>query len=243
MLDVKIICFGDSLTRGITYVKGRMRIIKDNYPNQLARLAEPVTGAEVVNKGVFNDNSELMMKRMEKDVLSEHPDMVLISVGGNDCNFYWDQVAENPEGDHEPIVPLDRYLENVRKLALSFQAAKVKPFLLTLPPLDPARYYKTIAGKFGSGIGHWISLVGGIEHWHGLYNRQLKLLAKEMNIDLIDVRSYLKESDDLSRLISDDGIHLTADGYKQMSEAVFLKLKSCYNGLLPGEKQKEQAVQ
>lgn len=240
---MKIICFGDSLTRGVTYVKGRMRILKDNYPNQLARLAESFTEAEVVNKGVFNDNSELMIKRMDKDVLSENPDIVLISVGGNDCNFFWDQVAANPEGSHQSIVPLDRYLDNVRTLALSLQAEKVTPFLLTLPPLDPARYYKTIAEKFGSGIGHWVSLVGGIEHWHGLYNRKLKQLAEEMNIGLIDVRSYLKKADDLSRLISDDGIHLTAAGYKQMSEAVFLKLKSCYNGLLPAEKQKEQVIQ
>ncbi|MFJ7995214.1 hypothetical protein ACIQY5_24240 [Peribacillus frigoritolerans] len=73
----------------------------------------------------------------------------------------------------------------------------ITPFLLTLPPLDPARYYRSIADKFGHSIGHFVSHVGGIEHWHGMYNRQLKSLAEELKVPLIDVRSYIKSSGDL----------------------------------------------
>ncbi|MDO7485686.1 hypothetical protein Q5O89_07030 [Peribacillus frigoritolerans] len=95
------------------------------------------------------------------------------------------------------------------------QDKHVTPYLLTLPPLDPARYYRSIADKFGHSIGHFVSHVGGIEHWHGMYNRQLKRLAEELKVPLIDVRSYIKSSGDLGRLISDDGIHLTSEGYKK----------------------------
>jgi ribosomal protein S17E len=37
---MKIICFGDSLTRGVSYIKGRMRILKKNYPTILQELFE-----------------------------------------------------------------------------------------------------------------------------------------------------------------------------------------------------------
>ncbi|MFJ7310886.1 SGNH/GDSL hydrolase family protein [Peribacillus frigoritolerans] len=77
---MKIVCFGDSLTRGISYVRGCLRIIKENYPNSLAKLTESLPFVEVLNKGVFNDNSDLLVSRIEKDVMSENPDIVLIEV-------------------------------------------------------------------------------------------------------------------------------------------------------------------
>ena len=229
---LKIVCFGDSLTRGISYVKGRLRIIKDNYPSSLAKLTESLP-FEIMNKGVFNDNSDLLVNRVEKDVIAENPDIVLIEVGGNDCNFHWDQVAKNPEGIHEPIVPLDRYLDNITTLVKQIQEKHVTPFLLTLPPLDPARYYQSIASRFGPSIGHFVSYVGGIEHWHGMYNRKLKSLAEELKVPLIDVRSYLKESGDLKSLISDDGIHLTSEGYQHMSKAIYRDLQKHIDQKLP----------
>jgi hypothetical protein len=54
-----ISCFGDSITRGASYVKGRLRIIKESYPAFLHQLflVEPVT--IIQNKGTFNDKSNL----------------------------------------------------------------------------------------------------------------------------------------------------------------------------------------
>ena len=206
-------------------MKGRMRIIKDNYPNSLSKLTESLPFIEILNKGVFNDNSDLLVNRLEKDVIAENPDIVLIEVGGNDCNFNWDEVAKHPDSEHEPIVPLERYLNNISYLVKEFQDKHITPVILTLPPLDPTRYYRFVADKFGSSIGHWVSYVGGIEHWHGIYNRQLKKLAEELKVPLIDVRSYLKSVGDLHPLISEDGIHLTSKGYQCMSEAIFNALQ------------------
>lgn len=225
---MKIICFGDSLTRGISIVKGRLRIIKQNYPNILANLVESFPSIEIINKGVFNDNSDLLMNRIDKDVIAEKPDAVLINVGGNDCNFKWDEVAALPDGEHEPIVPIERYVENLTAIIAEFQDKHITPFLITLPPLDPARYYRSICTQFGPSIAHWVSSVGGIEHWHGMYNRRLKQLASELNVTLIDVRTYLKETGNLNQLISDDGIHLTSEGYKEMSKAIFQDLNTHY---------------
>lgn len=220
---MKIICFGDSLTRGVSFVKGRIRIIKDNYPALLGKLFALNNSEDtiVLNKGVFNDNSDLLLKRLEKDVLSEHPNYVLLNVGGNDCNFQWQEVAEHPNSDHQPIVPINQYIENIAQMVTKMKHSNITPILLTLPPLDPVRYYKSIADRYGTAISHWISCCGGIEHWHGLYNFHLNKLIEQLNLPSIDIRSALKKAGNIADFISDDGIHLNAEGYKEMSYFIF----------------------
>ncbi|WP_445487150.1 SGNH/GDSL hydrolase family protein [Niallia sp. 03133] len=225
---MKIICFGDSLTRGVTFMKGRVRIVKDNYPALLQKFFNvnktEETETIIINKGVYNDNSQLLVERLNKDVLSEKPNYVLIGIGGNDCNFKWDEVAKHPELSHEPIVPIPEYINNIKNIIAQVKESNIKPILLTLPPLDPVRYYQFIASKYGHTIGHWVSSCGGIEHWHGLYNLQLKNLINQLNIPSIDIRSSFKKTGEITDYISDDGIHLTAIGYKEMSKIIYEEL-------------------
>ncbi|WP_018664090.1 SGNH/GDSL hydrolase family protein [Heyndrickxia acidiproducens] len=228
---MKIICFGDSITRGVTCIRGRLRILKDNYPAALQSCFKHSSDTEIVNKGVFNDNSDLLVKRLQKDVIQEKPDAVLICIGGNDCNFKWDEVAKHPEEAHIPIVPPDRYIANLKHIVGEIKEKGITPILLTLPPLDPKRYYQSISARFGKSISHWIGLTGGIEHWHGNYNRRLKSLIQQLNVSSIDVRSAIKKAGDLKDLISDDGIHLTAKGYNVMGRKIFKELSAIQ---LPG---------
>ncbi|MGP7815879.1 SGNH/GDSL hydrolase family protein [Niallia sp. 01092] len=223
---MKIVCFGDSLTRGVSVIKGRLRIVKENYPAFLQKLFNSNTTKEtvIINKGVFNDNSRLLVERLNKDVISERPNYVLIGIGGNDCNFIWDEVAKFPEKNHEPIVSMTEYINNIKNIILQLNEYNIKPILLTLPPLDPVRYYQFIVKKYGTSVGHWISCCGGIEHWHGLYNLQLKKLIQQLNISSIDIRSALKNAGELTDLISDDGIHLSSVGYIEMSTIIYHEL-------------------
>ncbi|HEO8418315.1 SGNH/GDSL hydrolase family protein [Niallia sp. FSL W8-0635] len=232
---MKIICFGDSITRGVSFVKGRLRIIKDNYPTFLEKLFSVNISEDIIvlNKGVFNDNSHLLLKRLEKDVLSEKPNYVLLNVGGNDCNFNWQEVADSPNSNHEPIVSVQQYMENIKQMVTKMKQSNITPILITLPPLDPVRYYKFIADKYGTTISHWISCCGGIEHWHSLYNLQLNKLIEQFNLPNIDVRTALKKEGNATDFISDDGIHLNADGYRKMSEVIFEEMLRFIEGEKP----------
>jgi len=69
-----IICFGDSLTYGTGAPPG------ESYP---ARLAE-MLGQPVINAGIPGDTTARALLRLERDVLSKSPRMVLITLGGND---------------------------------------------------------------------------------------------------------------------------------------------------------------
>lgn len=70
----RIVCFGDSLTFGTGAPEGR------DYPSVL----EELTGVEVINAGVPGNTTEDALKRVDEDVLDYEPDVVLITLGGND---------------------------------------------------------------------------------------------------------------------------------------------------------------
>ena len=69
-----IVCFGDSLTYGSGASPGM------DYPSRLGEML----GREVINAGVPGDTTASALNRIERDVLSESPGLVLITLGGND---------------------------------------------------------------------------------------------------------------------------------------------------------------
>ncbi len=70
----RIIAFGDSLTSGTGATSGK------DYPSQLSG----IISRPVINAGVPGDTTASALKRLEKDVLAYSPDIVLITLGGND---------------------------------------------------------------------------------------------------------------------------------------------------------------
>jgi acyl-CoA thioesterase I len=72
-----IICFGDSITRSKGADKGK------EYPSVLSKL----TGMQVINAGINDDTSAGGLKRLESDVLSKDPLLVIIEFAGNDFLF------------------------------------------------------------------------------------------------------------------------------------------------------------
>ena len=69
-----IICFGDSLTFGTGATRDK------SYPAQLAEMI----GQPVINSGIPGDTTDRALQRLERDVLSKSPRIVLITLGGND---------------------------------------------------------------------------------------------------------------------------------------------------------------
>ena len=69
-----IICFGDSLTSGFGASSGM------DYPSQLSRRI----GRPVINAGRPGDTTVSALARLDRDVLSRSPRVVLVTLGGND---------------------------------------------------------------------------------------------------------------------------------------------------------------
>jgi acyl-CoA thioesterase I len=69
-----VIAFGDSLTAGYGASPG------EDYPTRLSALM----GVPVLNAGVSGDTTEAALARLDADVLSRDPRIVLVGLGGND---------------------------------------------------------------------------------------------------------------------------------------------------------------
>lgn len=78
---VVIVAFGSSSTAGFGATSPEF-----NYPNRLAaqlRRQYPTADITVVNAGVGGEDAPEMMKRLQKEVIDVHPDLVIWQVGTN----------------------------------------------------------------------------------------------------------------------------------------------------------------
>jgi acyl-CoA thioesterase I len=92
-----IICFGDSLTFGTGAAKGM------DYPSQLSKMISK----PILNKGVPGDTTAKALGRLQQDILSQSPRIVLITIGGNDL---------------KNGVPKDAAFQNLKSIIESIQA-------------------------------------------------------------------------------------------------------------------------
>jgi len=69
-----IIAFGDSLTAGFGAQPG------EDYPTRLSKLIDK----PVINAGVSGDTTDMAIARIDADVLSRDPRIVIVGLGGND---------------------------------------------------------------------------------------------------------------------------------------------------------------
>jgi len=69
-----VIAFGDSLTAGYGAQPGQ------DYPSRVSA----ATGIAIINAGVSGDTTEMALARVDNDVLSRDPRIVIVGLGGND---------------------------------------------------------------------------------------------------------------------------------------------------------------
>jgi len=124
-----IICFGDSLTFGTGAVPGM------DYPSQLSKMISK----PVINAGAPGDTTASALTRLQRDVLSKSPDLVLITLGGNDLK---NGVAK------------DVAFKNLKRIVKSIQGQGARVIIggLRFPLRDRgfARGYKDLADQTGA---------------------------------------------------------------------------------------------
>ncbi len=81
--------------------------------------------AEVINAGVGGNRSSQLLKRLDRDVLAQHPSVVVLMVGTND--------RLNSGG----FIDIKAYRKNVNTLIDKIQAIGAQVLLMTPPPCIP----------------------------------------------------------------------------------------------------------
>src|SRR5271165_6266259 len=113
-----LVIFGDSTSAARPNVRVFAAILQDNLP-----------GAVVINAGVPGNNTSEALARLDRDVISRHPDVVTIFFGINDS------AVDVWKGATEPRVPLVEYQNNLRKIVRAIRNSAALPILMTPNPV------------------------------------------------------------------------------------------------------------
>lgn len=144
--------------------------------------------------------------------------VALVGYGGNDSDFDWSAISQNPEDTHLPHTPLAQFVQTLERITHSLVSHHVQPVLMTLPPIDAERYLDFICrnGRNRENITHWLGDIQRIYHYQEMYSAAISRCAWQLGLPLIDIRSAFLPEKNLSDMISADGIHLTMKGYEKM---------------------------
>ncbi len=118
---------------------------------------------------------------------------VLIMEGSNDI-FYADPFAEQPA------------IDAMRAMLRYAKALSVRPYLATIPPMNPSRSACTPVCR-----GNGFALVDGL-------NDQIRTLASVEGVTLVDVNQAFNGN---LALIGPDGLHPNASGYAKIADTFF----------------------
>lgn len=198
---MKIIFFGDSITEanrnlfdpadlGVGYVKiaaGKLRLL---YPD---------TEFEILNRGVGGDRTEQLLARIQKDVIEEDPDVVVMQVGINDA---WHRFLIGVEVKPEDF--LAHYTELVETLQTTrAQIILLQPYALNMGGMSRVRPY--------------------LDRFNGMIDE----IAKTHGVPLIPMDEIFTgvTQDIPPEQFSVDGVHPTHRGCRYIADRVIKELQ------------------
>ncbi len=208
----KLIIYGDSILRGITYSDqmGRHKLCRGYELKSLCAL-----GYEVKNRSRMGATIVRGMDILES-TLDEcgRGTVVLFEFGGNDCDHDWRAVSENPNKWHTSRISEENFVQCYKTAIQKARDAGAEVIMANMIPIDADRYMQTISkGNSFESILSWLGDVSMLYRFQEHYNRLVERLSSEMGCPLIDLRGEFLLAHDYKSLISSDGIHPTDAGH------------------------------
>lgn len=210
----KISILGDSISKGVILdeISRKYKILKESAADLFSRENNVV----VKNHAKFGCTSEKALEITRKILESETDSgIIMLELGGNDCDYNWDKVAEDPEFDHQPNVTLEKFKQNISKIIEIVKASGRDLAFMTLPPIDSEKYFNWITRGDKTRIENIQRFLGErnyIYRHQELYASALEEIATKNNIYKIPVRAGFLSIPRCGDYICDDGIHLNEMG-------------------------------
>jgi acyl-CoA thioesterase-1 len=182
----RIICFGDSITHA-----GTVQDPLKRWPLVVERrLRGAGRDVEIVASGVPGQTTTGAMARIERDVLSAAPDVVLIEFGFNDA---WRRDGENPQ------TPPEEFAANLRRMVELVRERTPARAVLVRNHATREEIAPYDAGSFVENPAS--------------YNIIIERVAREAGAGLLDVhRAFLERHAGRGELFTGDGLHLAEAG-------------------------------
>lgn len=226
MAQIKsIVVWGDSILKGIISSED-LKQIRPSSINAL-QIAGEKLGIEINNKSIYGAHILKLQQTQTRNFnkgISE--DVALIESGTNDCDYDWNDVCSKPFSEITQKVPLSQFKKTLSEMIDSCRQHKITPVLVTAPELVVSNWIKYIAiGLDKEKINSFIEnepnkLLQNQEEYMQAFHQ----MAKEKNVQLIDIRSQFKKSPNSNLLMCKDGVHPNIEGHKFMADIFIQQL-------------------
>ena len=142
-------------------------------------------------------------------------DSVVLEFGGNDCDYDWARISQNPALRIQCKTPPEEFAALYREaLALIRQSGR-RPVAMTLPPIHSLRYLNFVCrnGLIKENLLRWLGDAGAIGRRQRLYSELALQVAREEQAEVIDLRAAFPQDETaLAELLCEDGIHPNQKG-------------------------------
>lgn len=216
----KILIIGDSILKGVVFDETSNRY-KSVAKNKLKKL-ETQLDLEIKNKARFGFTTQMALDKHICDGAEDY-DLCILSLGGNDCDFKWQEIADNPDIMHFNNTLLENFKENLRNLLNSIKCKE--KYIMNLPPIHSEKFFNWFIKKAGEEkVMNWLRDKNNIYQMQEVYNNTLMQIANELNVKVLDIRKHCLLNRDYYTLLGIDGIHLNDEGYDFLCESIIKEL-------------------
>lgn len=196
----RVVIFGDS----ISHNRGGLRF--KHWTDAIQERFE----LDVVNAGVGGSTTRHGLGRIDKDVLSQRADFVLISFGMNDHVM---------RGKNQPNVPLDEFEKNLTTMVEKIRAIGAIPVFITTNAIAEGNpdgrsdklYYSRHPAEYYTDVG-------GAQAQLDRYIEAMRKVAAQLGVPLADVRKAC-DGRDMTRF-TNGGVHPSAEGHAVYAKVV-----------------------
>lgn len=213
--------FGDSVLKGVIYEDEHYHVSESSFQ----KICEDSFGIVVENKARFGSTitkGEQVFEKCLDKIRECSGKYVILEFGGNDCDFNWKEIAEEPDREHLPFNTIEHFVSTYTNIINEVKEMGKLPVLLSLPPIDSARYFAHISkGLCAENILKWMRNDRQfMTNWHERYNIEIFKMAIACEVPVIDITSIFLEEKDYSRFLCEDGIHPNEEGHKLIAQAI-----------------------
>lgn len=206
----KISVFGDSVPKGLYLDNQRIMRIEHNAVDVLADEYH----CNIDNNSYFGQTLKRMCEKGFFDEYLKHLDgekrYVVISLGGNDADYNWAEVAQAPYANHSPKTSLKEYADLLDRVVKTLQEKGVKVGLTSIPPIDAKRFFdNVISQKYDGGqvMKFLKNDLSNLTRHQESYNQEVLKCALRNKCTFFDYRTPLIMKNDFLDYLCEDGLH------------------------------------
>jgi len=218
---IQSICiFGDSVAKGVIFdsAKNKYRLLKESFAN-IVQNRQNIAISNYAKFGCTISMGNNILGRHEKQLSAF--DFTILEFGGNDCDYNWAEISNQPFKIHLAKTPITQFREEYIALIERVRQNGGIPILLTLPPIDSKRYFQWVSkGLNSKNILTYLGSVDAIHTWQGLYSMAITEIAAACKVSIIDIRSAFLEKQDYREYLCENGIHPNSKGHLLISNAI-----------------------